>query len=352
MPRHGRSFVYKAIVLGAVALAPVVEEHVETVRPRVTAGEQPPVPEGRATRWQVGHTGAEPAAPSIFVGRRVIVGEAPTPDSRTLRWEPLHSAIADHKLERYHVVTVGDDPSTPEGQVDHRLVGRAGIEDHRLKTQHRVTAGEDPPVPAGQIERWQLEHTGAEPPVAIENIFVRPRVIRGEGPPVPEGVGSRIPVQRPAIADHRLKEQHRVVSGEAPVPGARISRTQVFISPVVVTDSIFVGRRFVQGDLPPTPEGSVSRLDIQRAAVADHRLKDQHRVVTGQAPTPDARVLHWGLEHTGATPPAAVPSIFVGSRHLSTDYYEDARIERWGQFHTGQPIIQIEGGFLGRAFMN
>ena len=53
MARHGRGFVYKAIVLGAVAaaVAPPVEEHIETVRPRVIAGEQPSVPTGRATRW-------------------------------------------------------------------------------------------------------------------------------------------------------------------------------------------------------------------------------------------------------------------------------------------------------------
>ena len=360
------------------AVAPA-EPSVEIAIPRSIRGQLPPVPGARAERWGgpatvvtfnqnvdlrvvrgggpeppgasvrrdlLGHTGAEPVVEvGLFLGRSVAGDDPPVPDARTLHWQAQRAGIEDHRLEKLHRVVAGEDPPVPEAQVDRRLVGRSGIADHRLKIQHRTIPGEAP-TPEARTERWQVEHTGAEPPIAPA-LSLR-RTVAGADPPVPEARIVRPIVQRPAIADHRL-DAHRVVTGEAPVPEARISRTQVLTPPAV--ENLFVGRRFVQGDPPPVPEGIGSRLPVQRAAVADHRLKAPHSFTVGEAPTPDSRILRWGLEHTGAVI-AAVPSIFVGSRHLTTDYNEEARIGRWGQFHTGQPIIQTEFGFLGRAFIN
>lgn len=290
---------------------------------RVTRGDGPELPGSSIRRDDLTHTGAEPpvAPTNVNVGLRVVRGET---------------------------------PSLPESFVQRLPTQRAAVADHRLKKQHRVVYGEAP-IPPARTERWQVGHTGAEPPAEPANVNTVLRVVRGQGPPLPDSRVERIPTQRAQVADHRLKEQHRIVYGQAPVPEARIERWQTEhtgAEPPVGVENIFVRPRVVRGEAPPLPTAQIQRLPTQRAQIADHRLKKLHRVASGESPVPDSRIEKWGLEHTGAEPVFA-ENIFVGSRHLSTDYFEGVRVERWGEFHTGTaPVIQTTGGFLGRAFMN
>ena len=125
MARHGRGFVYKAIVLGAVALAPVVEEHVEIVRPRVTAGEQPPVPAGHVIRWS-----GRPVTVVTFnqnIGHRVVQGEGPILPGSNVQRDDLDHTGAEP------VVVVGLSLS-------------------------RIVAGTDPPVPGARTLHWGPSH--------------------------------------------------------------------------------------------------------------------------------------------------------------------------------------------------
>lgn len=294
---------------------------------RVVRGEPPKAPEGSTRRDTLGHTGADEPTTDFLRSRLVSGTPPPVPESRSVRFG-----------------------------------GPATVVTFNQHVAPRVVQGEAPPAPESSIRRDYTSHADT----VTFNQNVEPRVVRGEDPPTPEGRVERIPTQRPEIADHRLEKLHRVVVGQAPVPDARSERWQVEhtgAEPPVPADIVWLGLRIVRGDepeavgarvvryggpatvvtfnqnvaprvvageAPPAPEASVNRIPTQRPAIADHRVKEQHRVVAGEAPVPDARATRWQVEHTGAEP--VLPALAPRGRSVRGDDppIPGSRVERFG----------------------
>ena len=222
----------------------------------------------------------------------------------------------------------------------------APAQEHVDTVRPRVVRADAPPTPVARVVRPQWLFTGAEPPPPpsrTATVFMRHAI--GEPPPLPAARVVRTNINHPDYIERLLDVvRPRGAFGEPPpLPVARIVRTNINHPDYIERSQHLVRPRGAAGDSPPIPGVAAFLRRPAHLSRRPFHVNVYPRGVAGDAPPfPGGRVVRFGLEHTGATPPPVSDNLTVirpRSAIGDAPPFPVARVERVGWQPTDSPTI-------------